>query len=379
MLQDEVFDILTMGYNTFLTGAAGSGKTFLVNRFIRHCHEHGIGVAVTASTGIAATHIGGMTIHSWSGMGIRDTLTQEDLEYILAREYLMKRFAKTSVLIIDEISMLGGNFLESLDILLQRARVSPEPFGGIQILLVGDFFQLPPVSRDAYVEYAFEHPSWRSFKLAHCVLSTQFRQDQGEEDALLKILNEIRSGRVTDRSRELLESRYVPVETEDHTELFTRNVSVDAYNKEKLDNISGDIFVFEMHSKGNEKLVESLKKGCLAPETLVLKIGARVMFVKNNFEAGYVNGSIGHIIGRKEGLPIVELEDGTMITADYASWMVEEGGKPKAEIAQIPLRLAWAITVHKSQGMTLDSAVMDLSDAFVPGQGYVALSRVRSL
>jgi PIF1-like helicase/Helix-turn-helix domain len=379
MLQDEVFDILTMGYNTFLTGAAGSGKTFLVNRFIKHCHEHGIGVAITASTGIAATHIGGMTIHSWSGMGIRETLTQEDLEYILAREYLMKRFAKTSVLIIDEISMLGGNFLESLDTLLQRARVSPEPFGGIQILLVGDFFQLPPVSRDAYVEYAFEHPSWRSFKLAHCVLSTQFRQSQWDEDDLLKILNEIRTGRVSDRSRELLESRYIPVETEDHTELFTRNVSVDAYNKEKLDNISGDIFVFEMHSKGAEKLVEALKKWCLAPETLVLKIGARVMFVKNNFEAGYVNGSIGHIIWRKDWLPIVELEDGTIITADYASWMVEEGGKPKAEIAQIPLRLAWAITVHKSQGMTLDSAVMDLSDAFVPGQGYVALSRVRSL
>lgn len=193
MLQEEVLDILTMGYNVFLTGAAGSGKTFLVNRFIRHCHEHGIGVAVTASTGIAATHIGGMTIHSWSGMGIRDTLSQEDLEYILAREYLIKRFAKTSVLIIDEISMLSGGFLESLDTLLQRARVNPEPFGGIQILLVGDFFQLPPVSRDSYVEYAFEHPAWRSFKLAHCVLSTQFRQNQSEEDTLLKILGEIRS------------------------------------------------------------------------------------------------------------------------------------------------------------------------------------------
>lgn len=406
MIQDEVFDILTMGYNVFLTGAAGSGKTFLVNRFIRHCHEHGIGVAVTASTGIAATHIGGMTVHSWSGMGIRDNLTQEDLEYILAREYLMKRFAKTSVLIIDEISMLSGGFLESLDTLLQRARVNPEPFGWMQILLVGDFFQLPPVSRDSYVEYAFEHSAWRTFKLAHCVLSTQFRQktetnisrhpelannpdsqkprffvrqNDGTQDPLLAILNEIRSWQVSHRSRELLESRYVPVETEDHTELFTRNVSVDAYNTDKLNKLPGDIFVFEMQSKWAEKLVEALKKWCLAPETLVLKIGARVMFVKNNFEAGYVNGSIGHIIGRKEWLPVVELEDGTIIVADYAGWVVEEGGKPKAEIAQIPLRLAWAITVHKSQGMTLDSAVMDLSDAFVPGQGYVALSRVRSL
>jgi ATP-dependent DNA helicase PIF1 len=206
MLQDEVFDILTMGYNTFLTGAAGSGKTFLVNRFIRHCHEHGIGVAVTASTGIAATHIGGMTIHSWSGMGIRDTLTQEDLEYILAREYLIKRFAKTSVLIIDEISMLGGNFLESLDILLQRARVSPEPFGGIQILLVGDFFQLPPVSRDAYVEYAFEHPSWRSFKLAHCVLSTQYRQKSEVNSSRHLSLRRIQSPR-PDSSLRMTESK----------------------------------------------------------------------------------------------------------------------------------------------------------------------------
>lgn len=107
MIQDEAFDILSMGYNVFLTGAAGSGKTFLVNRFIRYCHKHRIGVAITASTGIAATHIGGMTIHSWSGMGIRESLTSEDLEYIMGREYLMKRFAKTSVLIIDEISMLS--------------------------------------------------------------------------------------------------------------------------------------------------------------------------------------------------------------------------------------------------------------------------------
>ncbi len=128
MNQDQAFTLLTMGKNILLTGAAGSGKTFLVNRFISYCREHSITLAVTASTGIAATHIGGMTIHSWSGMGIRDTLTDDEIEDLISREYLVKRFVKTAVLIIDEISMLGGNFIATLDRLLQSARVSSEPF-----------------------------------------------------------------------------------------------------------------------------------------------------------------------------------------------------------------------------------------------------------
>jgi PIF1-like helicase/Helix-turn-helix domain len=427
MNQDEAFDILAMGQNVFLTWAAGSGKTYLVNRFVTHCKEHGIGIAITASTGIAATHIGGMTIHSWSGLGIRDILSDEDIDTIISREYIVKRFAKTSVLIIDEISMLSWGFLSNLDRLLRSARVSMDPFGGMQVVLVGDFFQLPPVSRDSsYVEFAFEHSIWREARLIPCVLTTQYRQgvesrkwkvesggirhregrsdpvfpeawiatssttESGEllamtehegasQDPLLSILNEIRSGKITTRSLALLESRHIPVVTQDHTELFTRNVSVDAYNKWKLDSIAGDIFIFDMHSKGSLPLIEALKKWCLAPETLVLKIGARVMFVKNNFEAWYANGSIGHVTGRYEWLPIVELPSGEKIIVDYASWAVEEHGRIKAEIAQVPLRLAWAITIHKSQGMTLDSAVMDLSDAFVAGQWYVALSRVRSL
>lgn len=176
MIQEQVFDILAMGHNVFLTGAAGSGKTYLINQFITHCHEHGIAVAITASTGIAATHIGGTTIHSWSGMGIRDTLTDYDIDDIISREYLAKRFAKTSVLIIDEISILSGGFLSNLDRLLQSARVSILPFGGIQVILVGDFFQLPPVSRDSVVEFAFEHPSWKIWNLAICSLSSQYRQ-----------------------------------------------------------------------------------------------------------------------------------------------------------------------------------------------------------
>ena len=278
--------------------------------------------------------------------------------------------------------MLSWGFLSNLDRLLKSAKFSLDPFWGMQIILVWDFFQLPPVTRGLDVEFAFEHPIWRETRLIPCVLTTQYRQSQsawGIDDDLLVILSEIRTGKITQNSINLLESRNIPVNTEDHTELFTRNVSVDSYNTERLNAIRDDIFIFDMHSKGSLPLVEALKKWCLAPESLVLKIGARVMFVKNNFEAGYANGSIGHITGRYEWLPVVELPDGTKIIADYAEWSVEEWGKIKAAIAQIPLRLAWAITVHKSQGMTLDSAVMDLGDAFVAGQGYVALSRVRSL
>ena len=128
MNQDEAFDILAMGQNVFLTGAAGSGKTFLVNRFVRYCHEHAIGIAITASTGIAATHIGGMTIHSWSGLGVRDILSDDDIDTIISREYIAKRFAKTSVLVIDEISMMSGGFLANLDRLLRSVRFSLDPF-----------------------------------------------------------------------------------------------------------------------------------------------------------------------------------------------------------------------------------------------------------
>lgn len=247
MIQDQAYDILAMGQNVFLTGAAGTGKTYLVNRFVRHCHEHGIVIAITASTGIAATHIGGMTIHSWSGLGIRDTLTDDDIDDIISREYLVKRYAKTSVLIIDEISMLSGSFLANLDRLLRSARVSVEPFGGIQLVLVGDFFQLPPVSRDSsYVDFAFEHPIWRELKLIPCVLTEQFRQNQ---DPLLDILTEIREGKISSHSLDLLASRNIAVETDDHTELFTRNISVDKYNTDRLNAIREDIFVFEMQGK----------------------------------------------------------------------------------------------------------------------------------
>ncbi len=376
MNQKQAFEIFTLWYNLFLTGPAGSWKTYLVNQCVQYCKEHTISVAITASTGIAATHIGGITIHSWSGMWIRTRLNHDDIDDMLSKEYLMKRFLNTHVLIIDEISMLTGDFLASLDILLQTARMSSLPFWGMQIIFVGDFFQLPPVSSNSFIEYAFEHPSWSNFELVICSLSTQFRQ---WDDPLRNILSDIRSWNISEITLHQLSSRCIWIEDNDHTELFTKNISVDTYNIEKLHQIPSESLEFFMETKGPEKLVESLKKWCLAPEKLTLKIGTRVMFVKNNFESGYMNWTIGHVIWKSDGFPLVKLLDESIICAKRMSWLIEENGKIKASITQIPLRLAWAITIHKSQWMTLDEAVIDLSDAFIPWQGYVALSRVRTL
>jgi hypothetical protein len=183
-------------------------------------------------------------------MGIRDVLSDADIEHIVSREYLAKRFARTQVLIIDEVSMLSGDFFANLDRLLRSARVSPEPFGGMQVVLVGDFFQLPPVSRDTGVQFAFEHPIWRTFRLAICVLTTQYRQvSEAGEDPLLQILSDIRSDEVSQMSISRLTSRQIPIQTDDHTELFTKNISVDAYNTKRLSALHGDTFVYGMQSK----------------------------------------------------------------------------------------------------------------------------------
>lgn len=377
MNQEEALQILKMGYNTFLTGQAGSGKTYVINSYISYLKKHKIKVAVTASTGIAATHISGSTIHSWSGIGIKDSLSDSDIDALSQKERIYKNFTEVQVLVIDEISMLGPEQLASIEKLARYIRQSPLPFGGIQVVLVGDFFQLPPITKGISLpSFAFEHPVWRQLKLAICYLTTQFRQ---EDERLERILASIRDGSVDqDTVDQLLERKIEHEVDDDVTKLFTHNVDVDGYNEKRLAQIKEGSKLYKMESKGSALLVEGLKKSCLAPETLVLKKGARVMFLKNNFEKGYVNGSVGHVVSDKGPYPTVKLESGKTVVATPEEWRIEDNGKVRAEISQIPLRLAWAITVHKSQGMSLDSAVIDLSECFVAGQGYVALSRVRS-
>lgn len=375
MTQQEAFELLKCGHNACMTGPAGSGKTYLLNQYIEYAREKKLNVAVTASTGIAATHMNGMTIHSWSGLGVRERITSSGLRAMEDNYLLRNRVRAAHILIIDEISMLHAWQLDAVDQICQHLRDDDSPFGGLQVLCSGDFFQLPPVQKKGKVppQFAVASDAWQAADIRICYLDEQHRH---ADLNLSSILNEIRENNVSAHSKGLLMNRqYKKVQPEIiPPKLYIHNADVE------LDKIKEQKYVYLMHTTGPQFLVDALKKSCLAPEQLEIKKGAAVMFVKNNFKKGYVNGTLGKVVAfDKEQRPIVRTFDGRRIIATPTSWAIEERGIIKAEISQIPLRLAWAITVHKSQGMTLDAAEIDLSKSFVEGMGYVALSRVRTL
>jgi len=402
MKQEQAFEILKAGKNAFITGPAGSGKTFLLNRYIDWLKTSGVEAAVTASTGIAATHLNGITIHSWTGMGVREELGARDIKELVKRGYLRRRFLRARVLIIDEISMLGGYQLDMADRLFREFKQTDAPFGGVQVVFCGDFFQLPPIKRKAKENktlkkrdpqssfdffddegesngsiFAYGSAAWKDLDLKICYLDEQHRQ--GEND-FLRTLNAIRNNQAGDAERHYLETRVgakigLLVEP---TKLYTHNIDVDVENELELAKIDGKEYRYKMELIGPPALSERLQKSCLAPAVLRLKVGARVMFVKNNFDEGYVNGTLGVVEKLGEERIMVRTSAGLLFDVGPASWHIAEEGDIKAEIAQYPLRLAWAITVHKSQGMSLDAALIDLRQSFEPGMGYVALSRVRS-
>ncbi|HEX8993790.1 MAG TPA: AAA family ATPase [Candidatus Paceibacterota bacterium] len=394
MTQDEALTILKTGANVFLTGEPGSGKTYTINAYVDYLRDHGIEPAITASTGIAATHIGGMTIHSWSGIGVRNSLTEYDLDQISQNERTVKRIQGARVLIIDEVSMLSANVLSMVEAVCRSVRRSSRVFGGLQVVLVGDFFQLPPiVKRDEFAQmsfddagapemgrvFAYQSPAWERMNPIVCYLSEQHRQEDME---FLDVLSAVRRGAVTHEHRALLNERRTDTIDTDHvTQLFPHNANVDRVNEAALAKLGGSSRLFTMRGYGAPAMIEALKRNCLSPEQLTLKVGAKVMFTRNHLEGQYVNGTTGEVVEfrRSDGTPVVRTHDGRTVVAEEAEWSIEIDGKKVARVTQVPLRLAWAITVHKSQGMSLDRAVIDLSSSFEYGQGYVALSRVRSL
>lgn len=379
MVQSEALAILKTGANIFLTGEPGSGKTHTINAYSEWLRASGIEPSITAATGIAATHVGGMTLHSWSGIGISESLSRSDVDRIASKEHIARRIQKASILIIEEISMLSARTFEMADAICREVRRTDKPFGGLTVVLVGDFFQLPPVSRGGDVAFAHSSPVWRELNLLICYLTDQHRQDDAD---FLSVLSAIRSGTVEEFHYEELARRHTGPTDLPHgaPKLFSHNADVDRINASELAKLPGVSKKFSMRSKGKDSLVEGLKRGCLSPELLELKEGAVVMFTKNSPQGKFVNGTLGTVATwDAEGFPIVERKDGLRITVEPMEWQLEEQGKVRASITQIPLRLAYAMTVHKSQGMSMDAAVMDLSKSFEYGQGYVALSRVRKL
>jgi len=382
MTQELALAILKSGKNVFLTGSAGTGKTYVLKTFIKYLNKYKIATGITASTGIAATHINGQTIHSWIGMGIKDSMTKRDLHFLTLNKKLQKKLEKCKVIVIDEISMLHQKQLNLVNEILQYTNDNSLPFGGKQMVLCGDFFQLPPIgnhfekSRD---KFAFMGSSWVEAEFNICYLTEQFRQSA---NSLSDVLQTIRTGAVKEKTIKILDETVSKNNTlTNPLRLYTHNADVDRINAEELDKIEAKEKNFWATTKGKKELVATLKKSVIVNEKLSLKVGAKVMFVKNNSDKGYVNGTLGKVIEFSSlGFPVVRISGGEEIIATTEEWAIDDDkGNSIASFIQIPLRLAWAITIHKSQGMTLDSAELDLRKTFEKGQGYVALSRLRDI
>lgn len=384
--QKKVMQVLARGDSVFFTGSAGTGKSWL----LRHVLEQGMlgerGVYVTASTGIAAVNIGGTTLHSFAGIGLgRDTLSEESDEVqreklvakVLRSRWAVRRWKRCHVLVVDEISMIDATLFDDLEYLARKVRETEAPFGGIQLVLCGDFLQLPPVGS---CKMAFQAESWgRCVPRAQCVVLRHAFRQRGDR-AFLQLLEKARMGRAGKGHIAQLRRRVSRTPGKEVQLCSLRRVA-QSKNAERMAALGGPEITYGAKDYSrNEAMLRFLDKNCIARKTLVLKPGARVMLLANlDPDCGLANGSTGEVVKIDSGLPVVLFDCGLERMVSVHSWKIEQDSVAVAERVQVPLCLAWAITIHKAQGMTLDSARVSLDNVFERGQAYVALSRVRSM
>jgi ATP-dependent DNA helicase PIF1 len=375
--QERAFSALQGADNVFVTGGAGSGKSFLVRYFLRGKDTKEF--PVLASTGAAAVLVGGRTFHSFFGLGIMEGGIEATVEKAARNRQVVRRLKKINGFIVDEVSMLSGPTLRAAELIARRVRDSELPWGGLRVVAVGDFAQLPPVERSTSATrgWAFLDSVWSWSGFQTCFLRTQTRC---RDEDYMRILASIREGVVTADVKAYLDAKTSkPAADFDGTRLFPRRDETERFNLSRLENLRAPAQRFETIYSGDSKSVETLKKYAPVPESLILKEGALVMLRQNDPQGRWVNGSTGHIQKIHPGRLQITLLNGRNIDIEKASFsLMSAEGETVAAAVNYPVTLAWASTIHKAQGATLDRMAVNLSQLWEPGQAYVALSRLTS-
>lgn len=372
--QKNALKLLNDGKNVFLSGIAGVGKTFILKKFIED-NKGEKNMGITSTTGISATTFNATTLHSFLGIGLGKGSVETLSKKICGDNRLFNRWNYMDILIIDEISMLDPDLFDKLEKVARVVRGNSLPFGGIQLILSGDFCQLTPVGTD---KFCFEAKSWNRCIDEVIYLTKVVRQ---QDEMFQKFLYNIRVGNLDKKTKEILKSR-LNVELKNNlgiepTILYNTNRDVDSYNEEKLTELNNDIYQYDILLNN----VKDKKAYGIIPEKLLLCESAQVMLIYNlDIPNGLINGSRGIVIGFIDDYPIVRFMNGQEHIIKVNKWSIQDkNGDEIGSISQIPLKLAWAITIHKSQSMTIDYCVVDLYNTFIDNQAYVALSRVKSL
>jgi len=404
--QNAAIEMALQGRNLLLTGSGGTGKSETVRHLIRELrkkYKYPGTVVVAASTGAAAVNIGGCTIHAFLGTTIAksvDQMLRDPSVRVQNAPYVHERLQTAKVAIIDEVSMLPGDFISMMDHRLRTVRQSPDerqlPFGGMQVIFVGDFTQLPPVCNTRQgdyhtYEYAFQSPAWRMADILVVQLTKIFRQ---RDEEFIKHLSNVRRGTLNAATIEYFNAR-VGVELPDPTRLFAKNATVDMVNQSKLNELPGKTVTFKMTYKGHDMYLSKMNE--IVDPIIELKVGAPVVFTRNLYDIDarigtpdvrtvtqfiYANGERGVIlsINKNQRTVSVRKKNGKTVLVEPAEYEYRNGGsKVVATATQLPLRLAWAMTIHKAQGATLDEVECDVSECFQSGHAYVALSRARTI
>ncbi|EDW75620.1 uncharacterized protein Dwil_GK23961 [Drosophila willistoni] len=380
--QMEVLRSCTAGKNVFFTGSAGTGKSFLLRKIISALPPDG--TVATASTGVAACLIGGTTLHAFAGIGGGDATLPRCLE-LASRPVNAQTWRKCKRLIIDEISMVDGQYFEKIEAVARHIRRNERPFGGIQLILCGDFLQLPPVIKVDFgastpqQRFCFQSSAWET--CIQCVFELKQVHRQSDPE-FVKILNHLRIGHVND----VISSRLVATSKQKiegngilATQLCSHTNDANSINETKLENLSGDKVLFRAEDS-DAGMTKQLDQQIQAPSQLYLKVNAQVMLLKNiNIANGLVNGARGVVVRIEKGLPVVRFKNNQEYACKHEKWIIKTATGGLITRRQVPLKLAWAFSIHKSQGLTLDCVEMSLSKVFEAGQAYVALSRAKSL